>query len=87
MVEAAVVVARQPALVVLGEALRASRTRPAVTASHEDVPAALVGVETKATRPPSGDQRGSRFTAPFAVSGRDGPAGEIEQPSSIASSR
>ena len=45
----------------------------------------LYAVETNAMRLPSGDQRGSTFTAPFAVTARTAPVARSKSSSSIAS--
>jgi len=63
----------------------ASPAVPASTGSAKMCQRALYAVETNAMRSPSGDQRGSMFTAPFAVTGRTAPVARSKSSSSIAS--
>ena len=76
LVHRVVVVAREPALVVLADPLESPGRAVAVTVGGEHVPAALDSGRVNAIRLPSGDQRGSRLTAPSRRSAVDAPVAD-----------
>src|SRR5881628_3129530 len=81
VVPPAVVIAGEPAVLVFGQA----GDQPLAGSAMKMCQRRLYKDDTNARRPPSGDQRGSTFTAPFAVKARTVPAVRSSSSSSIAS--
>src|SRR5207247_1089097 len=75
----------QPQLMPLAAEVGAVDDAPAVGRGVKMGQRGLYKDGTNARRPPSGDQRGSTFTAPFAVKARTVPAVRSSSSSSIAS--